>query len=80
MAAYLNASWGMNYAYTTAQLSHMWAEAVASVYFLALHMELDAAYLLFLSIKTTPTILTISPNPAISNLLVPMAVELLNPI
>ena len=42
-AAYLNASWGMNYPYTTDQLSQMWAEAVASGNFLALHNLLDAA-------------------------------------
>jgi hypothetical protein len=43
VAAYLNASWGMNYAYDTLQLEQMWADAVASGDFLALHLELDAA-------------------------------------
>jgi hypothetical protein len=43
VAAYLNASWGMNYAYSTAELSEMWADAVASGDFMALHLELDAA-------------------------------------
>jgi hypothetical protein len=43
VAAYLNASWGMNYAYTTVQLSQMWSAAVASGDFMSLHLELDAA-------------------------------------
>jgi len=43
VAAYLNSSWGMNYPYTTAQLSQMWADAVASGDFLSLHNLLDAA-------------------------------------
>lgn len=43
VAAYLNTSWGMNYPYTTAQLSAMWANAVASGDFMSLHLELDAA-------------------------------------
>jgi hypothetical protein len=43
VAAYLNASWGMNYPYTTAQLSQMWAVAVASGDFMSLHSTLDAA-------------------------------------
>jgi hypothetical protein len=43
VAAYLNASWGMNYAYSTAQLSTMWANAVASGNFLSLHILLDEA-------------------------------------
>jgi hypothetical protein len=43
VAAYLNASWGMNYPYTTAQLSQMWADAVASGDFMSLHLLLDAA-------------------------------------
>lgn len=43
VAAYLNASWGMNYAYTTAQLSAMWANAETSGEFLELHMLLDSA-------------------------------------
>ncbi len=28
VAAYLNSSWGMNYPYTTTQLSQFWADAV----------------------------------------------------
>lgn len=43
VAAYLNASWGMTYPYTTAQLAQMWSNAVASGDFLALHNLLDAA-------------------------------------
>ena len=43
VAAYLNASWGMNYPYTTDKLSEMWADAVASGDFLALHNTLDTA-------------------------------------
>lgn len=43
VAATLNAAWGMNYPYTTAQLAAMWAEAVASGDFISLHTELDAA-------------------------------------
>ncbi len=43
VAAYLNASWGMGYPYTPAELADMWADAVASESFLALHNELDAA-------------------------------------
>lgn len=43
VAAYLNSSWGMNYPYTTAQLSQMWADAVASGDFMSLHLLLDAA-------------------------------------
>ncbi len=43
VAAYLNASWGMNYPFTTDQLSEMWANAVTSGEFLNLHIELDAA-------------------------------------
>lgn len=43
VAAYLNSSWGMNYPYTTAQLSGMWASAVASENFMGLHDTLDAA-------------------------------------
>lgn len=47
-AAYLNASWGMAYAYTTQELMDMWDAAVANpddehVGFLALHTALDAA-------------------------------------
>jgi len=43
VAAYLNASWGMRYPYTTDQLADMWAETVASGNFLSLHVQLDAA-------------------------------------
>jgi hypothetical protein len=43
VAAYLNASWGMNYKYTTAELSAMWADAVAGGNFLQLHLVLDSA-------------------------------------
>ena len=43
VAAYLNASWGMNYPYTTAQLSAMWADAVASGNFISLYLLLNAA-------------------------------------
>ncbi len=43
VAAYLNASWGMNYPYTAAQLEAKWAAAVSSGEFLTLHNELDAA-------------------------------------
>lgn len=43
VAAYLNASWGMNYPYTTSQLYTMWANAVNSGDFLSLHNTLDAA-------------------------------------
>ncbi len=43
VAAYLNSSWGMNYAYDTSDLLAMWAAAVASGDFLDLHIELDAA-------------------------------------
>jgi hypothetical protein len=43
VAAYLNASWGMNYPYTPAQISQMWADAVASGDFMSLHLTLDAA-------------------------------------
>lgn len=43
VAAYLNASWGMNYPYTTADLQQMWADAVSSGDFLSLHNLLDAA-------------------------------------
>jgi hypothetical protein len=42
-AAYLNAAWGMNYPYTTTELKTMWAAAVSSGDFLALHSLLDAA-------------------------------------
>ncbi len=43
VAAYLNSSWGMNYPYSTAELKAMWADAVSSGDFMALHLELDAA-------------------------------------
>ena len=43
VAAYLNASWGMNYAYTTAELAQMWTDASSSADFLALHTLLDDA-------------------------------------
>jgi len=43
VAAYLNASWGMNYPYSTADLQAMWDAAVASGDFLSLHKLLDAA-------------------------------------
>lgn len=43
VAAYLNASWGMNYPYTTDQLEEMWLLTVDSGNFLSLHDELDAA-------------------------------------
>lgn len=43
VAAYLNASWGMNYPYTTTQLVAQWMDAVGSESFLALHTELDDA-------------------------------------
>jgi hypothetical protein len=33
----------MNYPYTTAQLSQMWMDAVASGDFMSLHLTLDAA-------------------------------------
>jgi hypothetical protein len=42
-AAYLNASWGMGYAYTTTELKAMWTYAYANGTLLALHTELDAA-------------------------------------
>jgi hypothetical protein len=43
VAAYLNSSWGMNYPYSTAELSQMWADAVTSGDFMSLHLTLDAA-------------------------------------
>ncbi len=43
VAAYLNASWGMNYPYTTGELTAMWADMVVSGGFMSLHLELDAA-------------------------------------
>jgi hypothetical protein len=43
VAAYLNASWGMNYPYTTVELTNKWADAVISGDFLTLHNLLDAA-------------------------------------
>jgi hypothetical protein len=43
VAGYLNASWGMNYAYTTTELIGMWQAAGTDAEFLALHTFLDAA-------------------------------------
>lgn len=43
VAAYLNASWGMNYPYTAAQLETMWTSALYSGDLLSLHNLLDAA-------------------------------------
>jgi hypothetical protein len=43
VAAYLNASWGIGYPYTTSELEAMWAAAYAGGTLLALHTELDAA-------------------------------------
>jgi hypothetical protein len=43
VAAYLNASWGVAYAYTTAELVGKWNDAVATGEFLALHIDLDGA-------------------------------------
>jgi len=44
VAAYLNASWGLAYAYTTTELRDMWDEAVGDdAALLALHTALDAA-------------------------------------
>ncbi len=43
VAAYLNASWGMNYPYTVDELSQLWAGAVSSGDFMSLHLLLDAA-------------------------------------
>lgn len=43
VAAYLNASWGVAYAYTTTELHTMWNAAVVSGEFLALHIDLDGA-------------------------------------
>jgi hypothetical protein len=44
VAAYLNASWGMNYPYTTGELAAMWSAAIGDdLALLALHTELDAA-------------------------------------
>lgn len=42
-AAYLNASWGMNYPYTTTELKAMWTTALAQGKLLDLHNLLDAA-------------------------------------
>ena len=42
-AAYLNASWGMNYPYTTVELHDLWDAAVVSGDFMSLHLNLDAA-------------------------------------
>jgi hypothetical protein len=43
VAAYLNSSWGMAYAYTPAELAQMWTDAVNSGDFMSLHLLLDAA-------------------------------------
>jgi len=43
VAAYLNASWGMGYAYTTTELAQLWEDTLVSEDFLGLHPELDAA-------------------------------------
>ncbi len=43
VAGYLDASWGMAYAYTTAELLAMWNAAVISGDYLDLHVLLDAA-------------------------------------
>lgn len=43
VAAYLNASWGIGYPYTTGELEALWADAYANGTLLALHTELDAA-------------------------------------
>lgn len=42
-AAYLNASWGIGYPYTTGELLGMWTDAYSGGTLLALHTELDAA-------------------------------------
>jgi hypothetical protein len=42
-AAYLNASWGMAYSYSTGELLTMWASALADGTLLELHYDLDAA-------------------------------------
>jgi len=42
-AAYLNASWGMAYAYSTAELLEMWNGGAPVDGFLALHTMLDKA-------------------------------------
>ena len=43
VAAYLNASWGMAYAYSTDELKTMWNEAYAGGTLLDLHTKLDKA-------------------------------------
>jgi hypothetical protein len=43
VAAYLNASWGMNYPYDTSELMAMWADALANGKLLELHNKLDLA-------------------------------------
>lgn len=43
VAAYLNASWGIGYAYTTGELQTMWTAAYEGGTLHALHTELDAA-------------------------------------
>jgi hypothetical protein len=42
-AAYLNASWGMAYTYSTGELQTMWADALANGTLLDLHNDLDTA-------------------------------------
>ena len=42
-AAYLNAAWGMNYPYTTAELQQMWQSTMSQGTYLELHTLLDAA-------------------------------------
>ena len=42
-AAYLNASWGMAYAYSTDELVAMWEDALANDTLLGLHYDLDKA-------------------------------------
>jgi hypothetical protein len=42
-AAYLNASWGMNYPYSTSELQTMWTDAFNTGKLLELHITLDAA-------------------------------------
>jgi hypothetical protein len=43
VAAYLNSSWGMAYAYTPAELEAMWTDAVNTGDFMSLHLLLDTA-------------------------------------
>jgi hypothetical protein len=55
VAAYLNASWGMNYPYTTTQLASMWTTAAGDgdASLLALHTQLDLANNAFNRTETT---------------------------